>query len=154
MEQSHDRYPGRYTPVSFTVLFQIRRQKPTSRRTAGVSFPGRANTFLISTTSESDLGSIQLPVNTGTGKLANTSTQLETYIQGRGHICKNRSSSGSGISRTSHSTTTRQHFTTHTERKGIISEVSDPNGVYCVRNVVAHGDAREGSEGETGEWSG
>ena len=26
--------------------------------------------------------------------------------------------------------------------------------VYCVRDMMVHGDAGRGSEGETGEWSG
>jgi hypothetical protein len=77
----------RYTRVSIRVLFQIRRQKLPSRRTAGVSFPVRANTFPVSTTSKSNLEPIQLPVNTGTGKLADMSTRLQTYIQGRSEEC-------------------------------------------------------------------
>jgi len=40
----------------------------------------------------------------------------------------------------------------HFHPRDIITDISTV--VELVRNLVAQGDAREGSEGETGEWSG
>ena len=44
--------------------------------------------------------------------------------------------------------------TCHIKRVLIIANARVSNLVESSWNVMAHGDAREGSEGETGEWNG